>query len=308
VEAPRGSVIIPTWNTRDLLTACLESVLAQELPGGLETIVVDNGSTDGTGELLRSLGAAVRVIANTENAGFAAANNQAAAEARGRILFFLNSDTRLTAPDTLAELADAVDQPGVGIAGPLLLNPDGSLQPSCAAYPSVGRALLVGAGLHRLVPNRLRARLSPDTWTHDRRADVDWLKGAALAVRADLFRAAGGFWPLMYGEEQDLAYRVAQRGRAVRFTPAARVVHVGNQTASQRWSEADRAARVGNAELQFLYTHYSRPRAAAIRLITGSAYRARGVVHGLLGRRREAGVYRALASAYASGRRRPARR
>jgi GT2 family glycosyltransferase len=301
MAAPRVSVIIPSWNTRALLADCLDSLAEQQIHGGFETIVVDNGSTDGTADLLRARGDRLRVITNAENAGFAAANNQAAEEARGTILLFLNSDTRLTAADTLERIASAVEAPDVGIAGPMLLNPDGSLQPSCAAHPSVGRALLVGAGLHRLLPDRLRATLSPDTWSHDRARDTGWVKGAAMAVRAELFRDAGGFWPTLYGEETDLACRLKSRGYRVRFEPAARVVHVGNRTGSQRYSDAGRAARVGRAELLFLHSNYPSGRAAAIRAITGAAYALRAVVHGLLGHRAQASVYRALARSYATG-------
>src|SRR3954468_1701828 len=121
MEPLRGSVIIPSWNTRELLGRCLDSLATQELPGGFETVVVDNASTDGTAELLRERAERVRALTNERNVGFAAANNQAAREARGRILVFLNSDTELLAPDTLRRLVEAVEQPGVGVAGPLLL-------------------------------------------------------------------------------------------------------------------------------------------------------------------------------------------
>lgn len=294
-------MIIPARNTCGLLGRCLDSLIGQELRGGFETIVVDNASTDGTAELLRARGDAVRAIENERNRGFAEANNQAAEAARGRILFFLNSDTELLAPDTLERLAAAVEAPGVGIAGPMLVNPDGSLQPSCAADPSVGRALMLAAGLHRLLPDRLRARWSPDTWSHSRSGDTGWVKGAALAVGADTFREVGGFWPTMYGEEQDLAYRVRQRGLRVRFESSARIMHVGNQTAAQHWSDAGRAERVATAELVFLDTHYARPRAAAIRLITGSGYAVRTLAHGLRRDGARARLYRAMARVYATG-------
>jgi GT2 family glycosyltransferase len=294
-------VIIPTWNARDLLRDCLDSLEEQQLAGGFEVIVVDNASTDGTGDLLRARGDRVRVITNQWNAGFSIANNLGARAARGRVLFFLNSDTRLLAPDTLERLVDAVEAPGVGIAGPMLLNPDGSLQPSCAAHPSVSRALLLAAGLHRLLPDAIRARVSPDTWSHSRSRDTDWLKGAAIAAHAGVFREVGGFWPTMYGEEQDLAYKLARQGLRIRFVRSARVEHVGNQGFGQRWSDAARAARVANAELVFLRAHYARPRAAAIRAISGSAFAARALVHGLLGHAPQARVYRAMARAYAAG-------
>ncbi|HEX8066166.1 MAG TPA: glycosyltransferase family 2 protein [Thermoleophilaceae bacterium] len=301
MDGLRLTVIVPTWNACEVLDACLGSLAAQELPGGFETIVVDNASTDDTAAVLRRHADRVRVIANDSNVGFSVANNQAASVARGRILFFLNSDAELLAPDTLARLADAVEERGVAIVGPMLVNVDGSLQPSCAAHPGVGRALAIAAGLPRVLPDRLRARVAPHLWSHDRPMETDWVKGAAMAVRTDAFRELGGFWPTLYGEEQDLAYRAQERGLAVRFEPSARVLHVGNHSLGQRASDAQRAERVANAELTFLRAHYSRPRAAAIRAITGTAYALRALAHGVLRNRSQAGVYRSLARTYAAG-------
>jgi GT2 family glycosyltransferase len=184
----------------------------------------------------------------------------------------------------------------------MLVNPDGSLQPSCSAHPSVGLALLVGSGLHRLVPDRLLARVAPQFWSHDRTLDTGWLTGAALAVRADVFRELGGFWPTMYGEDEELAYRTLQRGLRVRFDRGATVMHLGNHSARQRWSSGERGARVARAEIEFLRTHYSRPRRAAIRIIGAVAYTARWAAHSALKRTGAAGVYRAMARVYATGR------
>jgi GT2 family glycosyltransferase len=306
VNDVRGSVIIASWNAADVLERCLESVDRQELPGGFETIVVDNASTDGTAEILRGRADRVRIISNDENVGFSAANNRAAREASGDILFFLNSDTELLAPDTLARLADTVEEPGVGIAGPMLLNPDGTLQPSCAGHPGILRALLVGSGLQRLLPDRILARVAPQFWSHDRSLDTDWLMGAALAVRADVFRALGGFWPTMYGEDEDLAYRAQRHGMRVRFESSARVMHVGNQGNSQRWTEPERAARVAKAELVFLGSHVSWPRAATIRAIVSAGYVLRVVAHFLLRRRTTVRVFWAMVKVYARGERRAA--
>lgn len=293
------SVVIATWNTRDLLADCLDSVRPQVVPGGFETIVVDNASSDGTAELLHARAGELRAITNERNAGFGPANNQGAEAARGHVLLFLNADTRLTAPDTLATLADAALRPGVGIAGPTLLNPDGTLQSSCAAFPTVTRTLLVATGLQRLLPDRARARLAPDLWSHDRPLVTDWLRGAALAVRAEAFREVGGFWTPMYGEDEDLALRLRSRGLRASFEPAARVIHVGNQAGKQRWSDAGRAERVATAEIQILREHYPAPRAAVIRAIAGAGLAGRAAVHALLGHEAKAGVFRSMASVYA---------
>ena len=300
MERVRVSVIIASWNAAAVLGRCLDSVRSQRVAGGFETIVVDNASTDDTASLLARHRDHVRDITNDENAGFSAANNQAADVAGGDVLFFLNSDTELRSTDVLERLARVLDDRSVGVAGPMLVNPDGSLQPSCGAHPGVVRAFLVATGAQRLLPDRLRMRLAPDRWSHDRAADIGWLMGAAIAVRADLFRELGGFWPTMYAEDEDIAYRAQRRGLRVRFEPTAVVMHVGNHSLAQRWSDAERAARVADAELAFLWVHYGAPRRQAIRAITGAGYAARAAVHRALGRRDRAAVFAAMARRYAS--------
>ena len=299
MERLRGTVVIPSWNAAAVLGPCLESLRRQELRGGCEVIVVDNGSTDGTEALLRENEGWVRSIRNSENAGYAGANNQAAERARGSVLYLLNSDTELLEPNVLELLAQAVEDPRVGLAGPKLLNPDGTLQPSCAAHPTVTRSLIVGGGLHRLLPDAAVRRVAPELWSHRRSVDADWLLGAMLAIRTDLYRQMGGLWTTEYAEDQDIAHRVRQRGLAVRFVEPARVMHIGNFTLAQHRSDAQRAARVAEAELAFLREYYSRPRAAAIRTIVWAAYAGRAVVHRLLGRARRAEVFRSMARVYA---------
>jgi GT2 family glycosyltransferase len=241
------------------------------------------------------------VIRNEENAGYAGANNQAVERARGSVLYLLNSDTELLEPNVLELLAQAVEEPSVGLASPKLLNPDGTLQPCCAAHPTLARALIVGMGLHRLLPDEAVRRVAPEFWSHERSVDTDWLLGAALAIPTDLYREMGGLWATEYAEDQDLAYRVQRRGLSVRFVEPARVMHIGNFTLAQHRSDAQRAARVAEAELAFLREYYSRPRAAAIRSIVWCGYAGRAVVHRLLGRAPRADVFRSMARVYARG-------
>jgi GT2 family glycosyltransferase len=302
MERPRVSVIIATWNAGDVLGLCLDSLEEQEVTGGFETIVVDNASTDGTPALLRSYADRVRVITNDHNAAYSGANNLAAREARGEVLLFLNSDTALLAPDVVERLATAATAEGVGLAGPMLLYPDGTLQPSCAAYPTVGSTALVGLGLHRILPDRLLARVAPQFWSHNRPLDTEWLMGAALAARADVFRELGGFWSHLYGEDTDLAYRVRRRGLTVRFESRAKVMHIGNHSLSRRWNDAERAEHVARAELAFLQAHYSRPRALAVRAVAAAASGARAGAHALAGHRERARVFRSMARVYAGRR------
>jgi GT2 family glycosyltransferase len=298
----RYSVIIVVWRDRDVVEACLRSVYAQRLDGEVEVLVVDNASADGTADVLAAHADRVRVLRNEVNTGFSAANNQGARAARGDVLLFLNPDTELVGDDVLRRLGDAVSTPGVGLAGPRLVNPDGTLQPSCAAYPSVGRALLLATGLHRLLPDALRARVAPTAWSHDRSRDADWVMGAALCVRPDVFAEVGGFWPVLYSEDTELAWQVHRRGMAVRYVNEAVVVHLGNYSNAQRLSDAQRAVRVAEGELAFLARHYGRGRATAIRLMLAAGCAARVPLLWALGRRARARELAAMARAYAVAR------
>jgi GT2 family glycosyltransferase len=297
VDRPAVSVIIVTWNAGDVLGACLDSLSTQRIDGGSETIVVDSGSTDATADLLRGRDD-VTTISKRENVGFSAGNNEAAALARGEVLFFLNSDTVLLDPDVLATLARVAREPDVGIVGPRLENPDGSLQPSCAGHPGLARALIVAIGAHRLLPDRVLARVLPHRWSHDSPRDTGWVTGAAIATRADLFASAGGFWKTLYGEEEDLARRLQNRGLRVRYEPSVRVMHIGNHSLSKRLDSVMRAERVATAEVHFLERHFTRRRAVAIRTVTALGYKGRAGGLRLLGRRERALVYSAMARVY----------
>lgn len=304
----RYSVVIASWNARDVLADCIDSVLAQDLDGPLETIVVDNASTDGTDELLLRYGGDVCVIRNQENMGYSAGINQGARAASGDVLFLVNSDTQLRGPTVLQRLADALSMAGVGLVGPRYVTSDGTLQPGCSNHPSVRGAVVLASGLHHVLPDRLRARLAPSEWSHDYSRTVDCVMGAVLGVRAEVFRTVGGFWPLMYASEEDLAWKVQRRGLSVRFVREAEVLHVGNHSNRRRWSDAERAARVGRSELAFLSQHYSRARALAIRAVAGIGFAVRALALWVAGRRRRAEIYAALAAVYASRAEPPGRR
>ncbi len=299
VQDVRVSAVIPSWNGAAVLGPCLDSIARQVVAGGLETIVVDDGSTDATPEVLRGH-AGVCLLSNDRSVGYSAATNQGAAAARGRVLVLLNSDTELVGSDTIERLATAAETPNIGLVGPMLLNVDGTLQPSCGAHLRVSGALVLMSGLHRLLPDRVRARVTPHTWSHDRSRDVDWVKGAAMAIRADLFRELGGLWPALFGEETDLAFRVRKQGLRIRFERTARVVHRGGYSLDQKLSEAERAVRVADSQKLLLVTHYGRLRRVTIRGILLAGYGARAVIHSLLGRRSRAVVFREMARVMAS--------
>jgi GT2 family glycosyltransferase len=284
-----------------VLARCLDSVERQRLDGDLETIVVDDASTDGTGELLRGRAPAIRVLTLERNSGFSEAINRGARAATGEVLFLLNSDVEFLHPDAMQLLATALRCPRVGLVAPRYERPDGSLQPGCAGHPTIPRALLLSFGAHHLLPDRLLARLAPSQWSHDRSRNVDWIMGAVVGVEAEIFQRVGGYWPLMYGSEQDLAWKVGALGYSVRYVSESRVRHVGNYSNRQRFTEPGRAARVARSELIFLRQHYGRFRRTAIRLITGAGYGARAVILPALGRSGRAAEYRAMAGIYLRG-------
>jgi len=136
------SVIIVSWNTRDILQDCLESVYAQTRGVSFEVIVVDNASSDGSVEMVRSQLQQVTLVANRDNRGFAAANNQGMQIARGRYILLLNSDTVVLDGAIQKVVAFADQHPEAAVVGCRVLNRDGTLQQSCFKYPSLLNLLL----------------------------------------------------------------------------------------------------------------------------------------------------------------------
>lgn len=225
---PVVSVCVVNWNCRPLLHACLRSLTSKLQRLRLEVIVVDNGSTDGAADMVRRRFPCVVLVRNADNAGFARANNQAAARARGRYLFFLNNDT-VVPPGALRRLVDyARTHPEIGLLGPRLRDPRGRVQVSCRRRPTVAAllhrtCLLRWTGLFRRAYRRYRSRDGGDGVR-----PVDVLMGAALLVRRDLFREVGG-WDEDYtfgGEDIDLCTRVGRR-RPVVHHPGMEIVHHG---------------------------------------------------------------------------------
>jgi hypothetical protein len=231
------AVGVISWNTRDLLRECLETVLAQ---APAEVVVIDNGSTDGSPAMVRRLFPSLQVKVNPENPGFGAAANQAFAATTAPYLLLLNSDTQLR-PDALRALAEYMGQhPSVAVVGPRLLHPDGRLQSSCAAFPHPWLPLVKSKGLTRVIGRIpvLRDHVL-DTWTHDRPRKVPWVVGAALAIRREAFEAVGGFDETfhLYFEEPDLCSRMLAAGWETHFAPVADIVHVEGASTQQRRHE-----------------------------------------------------------------------
>jgi len=230
------SIIIVSWNVKDELIECLKSARSFPPHCRSEVIVVDNASSDGTAEELETGFSEVKLIRNEQNMGFAAACNQGVAEAKGAYLFFLNPDTRLL-PETLDKLIDLMEQnPDIGIAGPKLLYPDGSIQPSVRRFPSMRGVLYRYTALKYLglFKSHFNYWMAKD-FDYNQQGEVGQLMGAALMVRSSVFESVQGFDErfFMYYEEVDLCYRIKKENYSVTYFPSSQIVHSGGKSAEQ---------------------------------------------------------------------------
>lgn len=224
-EAPVVSIVILTWNSRALLTACLAALPAATAPLPIEVIVVDNGSRDGTAEWLAARSDVV-TITNPTNRGVAPARNQGLRRARGELVALLDVDT-VAAPGSFTTLVGRLRAaPDVGLVGPKLVDPDGTLQYSCRRFPT-----LVDKVLRRL-PVRFGRAVADDVelrwWDHAGVRDVDYVIGACQVIRKAALDQVGLLDErIFYGpEDVDLCLRMHRAGWRVEYVPEAVVMHL----------------------------------------------------------------------------------
>lgn len=226
------SIIIVSWNTSTVLAQCLTSIYANPSRRSFEVLVVDNASTDDTVPMIHERFPTVHLICNTENVGFARANNQGIVDARGQYILLLNSDTVIVG-DALDQLCDFMETtPDAGIVGARLLNPDGTLQESCYPEPTVARELW---RLFHLDILHAFGRYHMDDWDTTAPRRVDVLLGACLLLPREVLSQIGLLDDeyFMYSEEVDLCQRVRTQGWSLYWVPAAVIVHYGGQSTQQ---------------------------------------------------------------------------
>ena len=257
-ESPRLSIVVVSFNTRDVTLECLRSVFSETRDASFELIVVDNASSDGSAEAIGEEFGQVRLIGLDENIGFGRANNLAAEQSQGDLLLLLNPDTVVLdgAIDKLVAFADS--RPEAGIWGGRTLFGDRSLNPtSCWRGMSLWGLFCRGVGLTTLFPNSAVFNSEGyGGWQRDSIRRVDTVTGCFFLIRTSLWRELEGFDPAfyMYGEEADLCLRARRLGAGPVVTPDAEIIHYGGMSETV---PADKIGRLMRAKMTLANKHWS---------------------------------------------------
>lgn len=225
------SIIIVNWNTKELLGACLRSIYEHTHEVTFEVIVVDNGSEDGSQEMLKKEFPQANLIETGENLGFSKGNNVGLKAARGKYLLLLNSDTKIDT-DAFAQMVAWMEAHSqVGICGPKLLNKDGSVQPSGGYLPNLlSIGFNQGLPLHNVpVLNRFLPALKVSyLGFYEQTKSVGWVSGACFMIRREVYEKIGGLDEaiFMYVEEVEMCKRTWDAGWEVWINPDIKVWHL----------------------------------------------------------------------------------
>ncbi len=236
---PEVTIAVVSWNTRELLHRCLESMRADVDAGRARVVVIDNRSEDGSAEMVADRHRWAELIRSERNLGFGPAVNAVARGSETRWLAASNADVELRPGALERLLAAGAANPRDAALAPRLVLPDGSTQHSVHSFPSLGLGLAFNLGLGAIVP-RLGDRLCLEgRWYPERERAVDWAHGAFVLLRRDAFDRVGGFDPAqwMYAEDIDLCWRLSRAGWRTRYVPEARVGHELSAAAAQAFDD-----------------------------------------------------------------------
>jgi N-acetylglucosaminyl-diphospho-decaprenol L-rhamnosyltransferase len=233
------TIAVVSTNLRDLLAATLRSLEAEHRAGRVEVWVVDNASSDGSPEMVRSEFPWVSLIASEENLGYGAAVNRVAERTQGDWIAPANEDIEVRPGAIERLLATGDANRDAAVVAPRLVLPDGSTQHSVHSFPTIPLTLAFNLGLHR-VSRRLADRLCIEGyWDPERRREVPWTMATFMLVRREAFDAIGGFdeeqW--MHAEDLDLGWRLGERGWKAVYEPEAEVFHVGSAASKKAFGE-----------------------------------------------------------------------
>lgn len=225
------SIIIVSYNTKNILDECLSSIYNSKIRDSFEIIVVDNCSKDGSVEMLESKYPDVILVKNDVNNLFAKANNQGAKIAKGEYLLLLNSDT-IVYDDNLQKMVDYFDtlDSNVICIGPKILNRDKSVQSKGFANPGIMERLTMCFKLYKFLPSCLLPMGTPVKKDIPRK--VGWVSGSCMMMRKEEYLRVGGLNENLefYGEEPEFGYRTYKRGYLTCYYPFAKIIHLGGES------------------------------------------------------------------------------
>nr|WP_277424158.1 glycosyltransferase family 2 protein [Adlercreutzia sp. ZJ304] len=227
-----------TWNNENTIVNCVDSILEYE--SGSSIVVVDNCSTDSTIELLKDkFDGNITLIEQDSNVGFAEGNNRGLEYVHTEYVCFLNPDTVLIESISGDIVSYFCKNKSVGIVGPALLNPDGTMQPSVSTFERPFNTFIRNLGIGRFLPKRLKRKYTPFYYIYDTPCIVDWLMGAALYSRTMDIKAIDGFSKdyYMYTEDMDLCIKMSTLlGKHTVIFPDKKVIHIGGVSELQNMS------------------------------------------------------------------------
>jgi GT2 family glycosyltransferase len=227
--SPDISIVVISYNTIEMTRACLFSVYQNVGLLNVQVIVVDNDSKDGSALMVRDLFPAAILVNNQDNVGFAVANNQGFRLATGKYILLLNSDTIVLSNVLQRSIEYLHSNPDVGAMGCRVLNTDGTMQPTCSGYPTLGRLFLMTLGLDRFPGLKSHDQYLLRGWQRNTERDVEVISGCYLLVRREIINQVGDLDEnfFFFGEETDWCLRMRKAGWRLKFAPVGEIIHHG---------------------------------------------------------------------------------
>lgn len=260
---PILSIVLVCWNNKAYLDPCLGSLYQTRMQTSFDVVVVDNGSTDGSQEMLHEKYPQVMIIQNTGNVGLGRASNQGIEATKGRHVLLLNNDTIVNGPSFDAMVGFLEQNPKVGAVGGKVFNPDGTVQSCYNYFSTLWEEFLIATRLGEwLRPGY------PSIIEANEVKSVDWITSACLMVRRAVLDQVGLLDEsyFIYGDEVDLQYRIKRAGWEVYYLPQSTIIHYGGRSMT-RWP---RRKMVYRGKMLFFQKHYGALMSLALRLLLGA--------------------------------------
>lgn len=275
IFVPDLSIVLVCWNNKDYLIPCLKSIFEGGLRCRFNVVVVDNGSTDGSQEMLHTNYPDVIFIQNDQNVGLGKASNQGIQSTNGRHILLLNNDTLVNSfsLDTMVEYLD--QNPDVAVVGGKLLNPEGTVQSCYNYFPTLIEEFLIATRLGEFLRSGYPANI-----TETLEVSVDWMGSACLMMRREALNEVGLLDEeyFIYGDELDLQYRLKKAGWQMTFLPQATTIHYGGRSMN-RWS---RRKMVYRGHMLFFRKNYGKFRTLILRIMLSGLSIAKLFIWGIV--------------------------